>query len=346
MICSNCFSNYGFKSVVKKYGQKNDLACSTCQTKNGSKVTSDNVESILEIFFVEGSITPQYLHSLFRLKEVYGEEIDIFDYEITDDVKHDLNLIKVNFNKSVFNPLINMAHGWGDTLLRYYIEESLNKRVKNKNKLNDKLRQVLDTLITCCSEFCIKKDDLLFIIRKNPSNPHDIKEYDTPPSKINKHINGRFNNNSFPLFYCSSTPGTCIYESKFDPTDTLILATYKVNKEIIIVDLEEQNIESFDKLTNEIKEIYNERNISFFLDAITRSKNEYFFLQLISNRVYENKYNGIKYKSFYDRYRERNFSNIGLFGYPLNNQLLNLQSLNRVVINEVNMNWTYGPALV
>ncbi len=82
-----------------------------------------------------------------------------------------------------------MAHSWGDTLLRYHIEDSLNKRVKNKNKLNDKLRQVIDRFIACCSEYCIKKDDFLFRIRKNPSNPFNIKEYDTPPAKISKNIN-------------------------------------------------------------------------------------------------------------------------------------------------------------
>ncbi len=37
-----------------------------------------------------------------------------------------------------------------------------------------------------------------------------------------------------------------------------------------------------------------------------------------------------------------NFSNICLFGYPLNSKLLTLQSLNWVVINEVKMNGLMG----
>lgn len=347
MICSNCFLNYGFSSIVKKYGHKSDNECPTCHTKSGSKVSRENVDLIMETFFVEGSVTPQYLHTLFRVIDVADQNTtgDVFDYKITEDVLHDLNLIRVNFDKTVFNPLVNMAHSWGDTLFRYHIEHNLNKGLKNKNKLNDKIRQVIDRLISCCSEYCIKKNDQLFRIRKNPINPTDHNEYDTPPAKISKNINGRLNNKSLPLFYCSNSPGTCIYESKFDPTDTLILATYKTNQEIVIIDLENQNTGYIDELKDELKEIYNERNISLFLDAITRSQNEYFFLQLISNRAYENKYSGIKYNSFYDRYRTNNSSNIGLFGYPLNSNLLTLQSLNRVVINEVKMKWNYGPAL-
>ncbi len=67
MICSNCFFNYGFKSIVKKYGNKTDDECPNCHTKNGSKVSDENVDIIMETFFVKGTVTPQYLHTLFRV---------------------------------------------------------------------------------------------------------------------------------------------------------------------------------------------------------------------------------------------------------------------------------------
>lgn len=342
MICSNCFLNFGFKSTVKNLGDKDNNICPRCGTTDGIKVTEKNVDEIIDTFFMDGSVTPEYLIPLFRTIDTDSDVAEYFDYQLTEDVIHDLHILKETFKRTVFNPLINMAHGWGDTLLKYRIEDSLNKRIRGKNKLNDNLREFFDVLINCCQKYLIRKDDLLFRIRKNPSNVLAMEEYDSPPKNLTKSIQGRLNTKDVPLFYCSNDPDTCLYESTFDPVDTLILATYKVNRDILIIDLEDLDVEFIERLNDSLQETFNERDISLFLDAITRSKRDYIFLQLLSRRIHENEFLGIKYKSFYNRYREDSFSNIALFGYPLSTNLLSLQSLNRMVINEVRIKWTYG----
>lgn len=345
MICSNCFSNFGFKATVKNLGDKDNKVCPTCGTSDGIKVTEKNVDEIVDTFFMDGSVTPEYLIPLFRTIDTDPNIAECFDYQLTEDVIHDLHILKETFKRTVFNPLINMVHGWGDSYLKYSIEDAMNMKIRSKNKLNDKLRTVLDILIKCCKTYHLKKDDLLFRVRKNPLKVLKENEYDSPPKNLTKSIGGRLNNQDVPLFYCSNDPDTCLYESNFGPTDTLILATYNVTEDLLIIDLENLDSEFIGGLSDSLYKTFNERDIFFFLDAITRSKRDYVFLQLLCSRINENGFVGIKYKSFYDRYREDSFSNIAIFGYPLSTNLLSLRSLNRMVINEVKIKWTYGPAL-
>ena len=344
MVCINCFKNFGFRYSILLNGSRSKLKCNHCK-KNAEKfVTKKNVGNILQEFFFEGTITPQYLHPLFRVVESQKSSYDetkSLDYRITTDVIQDLNLIRSYFNYDVITPHINMRNAWGDTILRWEIQLAIDNHTNSQTPLNEILHQ----LILCCKKIQFKKGDLIFRIRKNPKNPHSDSEYDSPPLELSNKVNGRFNNELFQLFYCSNNIETCLYESKFDPTDIIIVATYQLNRDIEIVDLENTDSDYLNSLDQNLQQIFNAEDIQLYLGALTRSTKEYNIMKLISSQIFKDGYTGLKYSSFFNRYRETVSYNIGIFGFPIKSNLVTLVSLNNIVINSVEIKWKLGPCL-
>lgn len=345
MLCSDCFSDYGLKKTIIEYSVDDNEICPNCFSSSGFKVTTENIKIIMGSFFRNGSVTPGYLIPLFQITEYNSVYEHNLDYELTEEIINDLELIQKFFGLTIATPYINMRRGWGDTLLRCSLEENFNKGNQNNNILNDRLREILDYLINSLTKHYINENQLLFRIRKNPKSPHLEIEYDSRDINALTDSNGRFDNGKYSLFYCCETPSTCVYESKFEPTDLLILATYETNKTLTVIDLEKIDELYLNSLSADLKEIFNESDILVFINAIIRNNADYGFTQLISNRIFERKFDGIKYTSFYNRFRKDTYSNIAIFGQPLKEGQLTLKSLNRIALNEVDFKWTYGPAL-
>lgn len=224
-----------------------------------------------------------------------------------------------------------MRNAWGDTEIRGDIVLG----IKNLPASKIALEKALDKLIDGCKKETIPAHSLIFRIRKNPKNLHKPSEFDAPPSSILSN-DGRFNNKEFSLFYCSSDPETCLYESKFDPVDKIILATFEVVAPIKIVDLTHHDDRQNDSFGGDLE---------VFISAICRSTKDCYLLKYISKRIYERGYAGFKYYSFFNRYREIEYNNIALFGHPVAEKKLKLNSLNNIDVNGLQLNWAMGPAL-
>ena len=67
---------------------------------------------------------------------------------------------------------------------------------------------------------------------------------------------------------------------------------------------------------------------------------------MIAKRAKENGFDGIKYKSFFSKVRDREHSNIAIFGRPLAKNIISLKSLNRIRLYKVLYDYTYDPIVI
>lgn len=330
-ICSDCFKNYGLKKIAARLGALNNEICSNCASINGKNINQQAIRDVMEIFFREGTKTPDYQHQIFYLTESNSVKRD-WDYPLTDDVYEDLKLINKNFQLSLFAPLVNQRYGWGGIPARFEIEMEIESNL-NITETNKKSFKHIDEFIDIFPTRILPEGATLYRIRKNPSNYHNIFEYDTPPVEIAKKYPGRLHKSGPSIFYCSEDEDNCIYECKFEPTDILVMSVLKNTREIKLLDLTEAN-----KLRSEL------RDIDLFINAIFRSNSDYHISRTIAERADAKKFEGIYYPGFFNRYQKETKCNIGLFGFPIKEKTLEVQSLNRIQINKIEYKWEYGPA--
>lgn len=312
-----------------KFGIQNAGLCLHCRSTNGLQVTKDNIDQIMQTFFINGTITPLYQHTVFRITESDFIEPN-WDYPLTGDVIEDLKLINDIFHLSVFTPLVNQRYAWGGTEERYLMEDEMNNNKKSRNKKSFKY---IDSFLEQFPTYEIPRGTTLYRIRKNPQNPHAHSEYDTPPYCIKNPSIGRLNEIGSPIFYCSEDPDNCIFECKFEPTDKILMAVLKTTKQLKLLNLTNQE---FKNDTN--------NDTTLFMDAIFRSNCDYTISQAIANRAKVQNHRGICYPGFFNRYQKQFKRNIALFGFPIHDQIVEVQSVNRIQINEIQYNWEYGPA--
>ena len=203
------------------------------------------------------------------------------------------------------------------------------------NKMNIYEESFLDRADVCAEIFQKARKAILpdgynlFRIRNNLTslNSH---EFDSNPDFSAK--KGRFDLGNMPVFYCSDDVATCIYEARMLAGDDATLATYRIIKELTIVDL--TTISDHDNGPHE--------SIRVILYALTNSRYSHKNLQILSNAAHEGGFHGIKYRSFYSQICEHDTSSYVIFGSPMKDGAMTLHSLNQVNIRKIDIEYDLG----
>ena len=186
-------------------------------------------------------------------------------------------------------------------------------------------------MISTCKVTDLNVGEKIYRIRLNPEEISSPDSYDSPP--IEKTVDFRFNEKGKPVFYGAFDIETCIHECRVIVYDEILLATFKANKKLTLIDL--QNID--DGIIKSPLE-----RPSVFIDIILNST-DYQFCQMLAERISERGYDGIKYESYYSNVIEESHFNILLFGYPLKEGKISLYSLNRIKLDKIEYKYTFGP---
>ena len=296
MVCCNCLENEGLRIEAVKLGSKQDIECPNCKSSPCVKLSKEIVEELFRKFFLHGTrgISP-YHPPIYRIVEAdYSSDT----VELDDSLKNDYDLLS-KFAKIGLK--YNSPPTWkvGHT----YIEDEIRRALDTEH---EKVLNIVDRIISRCSVSRLRIGKKIYRVRLNPQNAASPESYDSPPD--NKIQEFRFNNNEQPVFYGALDIETCIHECRASVYDEIVLATFRIQRNLRIIDLEKISDEK-DKSPWESYQVFLESNMN---------STNYHICQLLGKRLFELGFDGIKYRSFFSNVRGKNHENIVLFLYPLN----------------------------
>ncbi|MGN6603618.1 MAG: RES family NAD+ phosphorylase [Ginsengibacter sp.] len=200
--------------------------------------------------------------------------------------------------------------------------------------------------------------EYFYRVRINPKVPHDFSEYDTAPESALG--SNRFDDVKFPVLYGSPDLELCLHECRVTVEDNIFVGklvpkqTLKVLDLSALIDEEGSEFESLDMA------------IHFLFLA---GKHSYPICREIARKIQEQGYDGIVYPSYFSYVRtgafpfetvygisirqiaqlrdygqSQSIPNIVLFGRPVKEEKVIVECINKIIINRVGYDLTFGPA--
>lgn len=205
----------------------------------------------------------------------------------------------------------------------------------------------------------LSSNDIFYRLRISPKFPYNIDEYDSPPESYLG--NYRFDSKDFPIMYTSQDLEVCIHECRVKINDEIYFAKLVPTSNLKLLDLteilDENNVTEFESLDIAIHMLFCAEEHSY---EITRN---------VAKKVIENNFDGIIYPSYFSFVRsgaipletvygisirrlkelkefakKQIIQNIALFGRPIKENKVNVECINRVILNKIFYELSYGPA--
>lgn len=345
LLCSECFRDEGLKIDAYKIGIKNNNNCPKCKSTSGHKLTKRLVQDLCYIFFVRGTIDKLDYGGapLIHFNQQHYNKTDIvFSPWLADDVK-----------------LIEQA---GEIGLfyngpRYWLLGEV-EPLKSLQK-EDESNEIVEKIITKYPIKELTDKEYFFRLRVNPKVSHDFAEYDTAPDE---HLGkNRFDNIGFPVLYGSTDLELCLHECRTTVEDKLFVAKLVPTQKLKVLDLsaliEEEGLTEFESIDIAI----------YFL--FLAGKHSYDICRQIALKAKEKGLDGIIYPSYFSYIKtgaipfetvygisirripqlkyytqSQSIPNLALFGRPINENKVTVDCINKVVINRIVYDITFGPA--
>lgn len=330
MICSNCLENEGLELEARKIGTPSETPCSNCGAVTGIKLNSSQINQLIENFFLNGSVDLKTSNYGARYKTTSVPDQKFLSGYFDGSLQTDIGLLT---KKHQFGLDLSSMRSWDAGITDLYLEvKEVVENCTSNNCLTDQLRTIFDKVIDACASFELLPGAKIYRIRLDPTDAVTSPlSYDTAPSKVRSPF--RFNGPNSPVFYGSLDVETCIHECRTTVYNEVVLATFKTQNKLRLIDFEKIIIDA--DLNS---------NIQSYLNLLFSSGDDsYKESQLLAERIKERGYDGIKYCSYYSMVRSGDHSNIALFGYPVNEGKLSLQSLNRIKLDRIIYEYTFGP---
>ena len=204
----------------------------------------------------------------------------------------------------------------------------------------------------------ITDKDYFYRLRKKPIVPHDNLEYDTAPDEFLGKF--RFDTKDFPVLYGSPDLELCLHECRTTAEDDLFVAKLVPNQNLKMLDLSkliEDNTTEFESIDIAIHFLFlaGEHSYKICREIAIAAKDtgfdgiiypSYFSYARTGAIPFDTIY-GISIRRFpqLKEYAEsQSIPNVAIFGRPIKDKKMNVECINRVVINRVKYDLTFGPA--
>lgn len=323
IACSRCFQDIGLRHEAEKVGAVDSSICPVCGSTKGVKLDEEQLKKACDNYFRIGS----YVRTEFG----GSNYLSVTDCNVTGDniegytsLKKDIKFLSDHFNIGVFHYGPQM---WKVGMNQWL--EALNSTYSKKRKTT------IEKIAERCYTKVPGKDKRFYRVRTNlESDFINPQSYDAPPSQ--KYNSGRMNLRKNVVFYGAFNVETCIHESRIAIDDEIYVATFHPTKDLNFLDFcrirpsKAENTD-FEMLSTAVRQIFLAGNQSY---PITRRFAKY---------AYENGYDGIIYPSFFNSVREKKYRNIVIFGRPIAEHKVNVTSVDRITLNTVKYNYTFGP---
>lgn len=344
ILCSNCFKDEGLRINAERIGIINSNRCPKCNTTTGKKLTKELIRDLCYMFFVRGTIErPDY--GGFPIIEFNEQHYNQSEVNVSSWLKKDVELIEQAGEIGLFY--------YGPRFWMFGEVEPL-KSLQNKSERDNIIESILNTY----PARELSSDQYFYRIRVNPEVPHKNSEYDSAPEEfLGK---GRFDKSGFPILYGSQDLEVCIHECRVSAEDSIYVSKLRPQKSLKLLDLTEhieENVTEFESL---------DLAIHFLFLA---GKHSYEICQEIALKAYQKGFDGIIYPSYFsylrtgkipfetvygmsirripllkNKVKNQIIPDLALFGRPLSENKLQVECINKVVLNRVIYDITFGPA--
>lgn len=344
LLCSNCFQDEGLKIDASRIGSRDNDICPNCKSQNGKKLTKDLIQKLCYIFFVRGTIQ-RFEYGGFPLIQFNEQHFNNSDIDVSPWLSEDVKLIEKAGEIGLFY--------YGPRFWMFGEIEPL------KSLQNDRERdKIIEKVLKLYPTKELSTNEYFYRVRMNPKIPHDFAEYDTAPKEFLGH--NRFDEVDFPVLYGSPDLELCIHECRVTVEDNLFVSKLVPKKPLQVLDLtsliDEEETE-FDSL---------DMAIHFLFLA---GKYSYAICRHIARKAKEQGFDGIIYPSYFsyirtgsipfdsvygmsirripqlkDYAQSQSIPNVIIFGRPIKEEKVIVECINKVIINRVAYDLTFGPA--
>ena len=344
IACSNCFIDEGLRLDAERLGENDASRCPRCEANDGRKLGPDRLATLAQHFFVWGSVH--------RVDYGAAPRIQFNDRRKTDmDMPDSLRL-----DAAVFED------GLGVGFFLYGPRFWMLGEVEPLKALQcDETRSaVIDRILREYGSRTLSLQDKFYRIRKNPDEPSQGEEYDSPPAALS---NGRLDTAEGPALYASPDLQTCLHECRVTAEDDLFVATLSPARDLELLDVaalldEPRGVTEFESLDLAINMLFlageHSYPITRELSRAARSAGfdgivypSYFSMLRNGVKPFETTY-GISHRKIpqYREFEEAKVSaNFAIFGRPIEDGLVDVRCINRVVLSTVLYSVHFGPVM-
>lgn len=329
-LCTECFLNFGVKQTAKDLCANNEpFLCMRCGGDTGFRVDKDTANELMTSFFVNGSIPPEVggPAPIFQYNKYQHSECITFGTNLDQD----LNLLSGFLNVQLFHygpPFWRLGITEHYERLKGFVDGGVKGVVEREEIWND--------IIGRCKVVIFDVNKKLFRLRSDKKLVQAIPEqFDTPPAEVVV-SRGRYDSDSLPIFYASDDVEVCIHECRATLADSLTLGTLVPNKPLRLIDLSGSIDET--SVTTEFESV-----TRMLVKLAYSGKQDYDLCRELAQHIKKRGFDGFLFLSYFSQAHKRRLKNLALFGYPLKSGLLRLESVNRLILNYVGYEYSFGP---
>ncbi len=343
IACSECFADQGLKLYAIQIGIEEIGVCPNCGNAKGRKLSISDLFDLAHRFFVWGSLLRCKYGAapLIQFNEHQSTCID-FSLWLKPDVEIFERLLGIGF------------FDYGPRLWMIGEVEPLKAIQTTKKRVS-----IVERIISEYPKRVIEPHEFFYRIRKNPKTPSNPLEYDSPPSDLAG--TGRLDTKRNPILYASQDLQVCVHECRVTAEDELYVATLKPKRHLKLLDLsillKEENVTEFESLDMAVHMLFFAAKHSY---KITRSIAiraqtagfdgvvfpSYFSLLRIGVMPFPTIY-GISHRripGFQEYEQDKAIPNLAIFGRPIKQGCITIESINKLILNRVSYDFHFGPA--
>jgi len=341
-LCSDCFRDQGLRIDALQIGIEENSPCPSCRSRTGRKLNRDLIATLAHRFFVWGTVHRcEYgAAPLVQFNEQQSTCISTAPW-LQADLRRIEKIIGVGF--FYYGPRLWMIG-----------------EVEPLKALQDPATSPLVTsrIITEYPAVVLPEGQVFYRIRKDPTKPDNFGEYDSQPTALAG--SGRLDSTGFPVMYGSQDLQICIHECRVTAEDELYLATLAPTRELRLLDLTEllqkEKVTEFESLDMAIHMLFLAGKHSYEITReIARAAHaaaydglvypSYFSLLRTGGMPFETAY-GISHRKFpqlADREKAKTIPNLALFGRPIEQRVVTVRCINKLILNRVEYGIQFGP---
>lgn len=345
LLCSNCFTDEGLRLDAQKIGIDEGNRCPQCGSSAGRKLTKELVRELCYRFFVRGTIK-RFEYGGTPLIQMNEQHFNNSDIHVSPWLTNDVKLIENAGEIGLFY--------YGPRFWMLGEVEPLKSLTKPKEA-----DAIIQKILQLYPKHLLNENHPFYRVRVNPTLPHDQSQYDSPPDKFCG--DNRLDIPGVPMLYGSPDLQLCLHECRIKSEDDLFAAKLVPNQPLTMLNLaalvDEENVNEFNSL---------DLAIHFLFLA---GKHSYSICRQIAQKIYDAGFDGIIYPSYFSYLRtghipfdtvlgmsirrlpplaefaqSQSIPNVALFGKPIQDGKVVVNSINKIIVNSIVYETTFGPA--
>jgi hypothetical protein len=343
LLCSECFEDEGLRLDAQKLGLDQEGPCPSCRSSAGRKLDKARVEYLAYRFFVRGTLRRTKYGGAPAVQfndRRYGQtELDVPPWLVND-----LRLLQEAARIGFFH--------YGPRLWMVGLVEPLEALQQPTDR-----DSVIARILTEYPERKAAPTDKFYRLRKNPREPANHAEYDSPPDSLVGR--GRLDSHGLPVMYASQDLEVCIHECRATVEDDLYVATLAPAKQLRLLDLSalvKDDTTEFESIDIAVHMLFLAHEHSYDIcRAIARAAKargfdgliypSYFSLLRTGAAPFDTAF-GISVRRFPSaeaHVKATVIENVALFGRPIHEGIVKVRCINRAVLNQAQYDVIFGP---